>query len=84
MSPSSSGAAALRSGDIHRPARFHLLPPLLLVLALLDLRTELLLLADHFTLTSLLTAITTHPLAVVVLLAQPSLWRRYRATRPQP
>lgn len=78
MSPSSSASApeALRS------SRFHLLPPLLLLLALLDLRTELLLLADHFTLTSLLTAITSHPLAVVVLLAQPSLWRRYGAARP--
>lgn len=56
-------------------------PLLLLLLALSDLRTELLLLLDHLTLTSLLTAIGSHPLAVVVLLAQPSLWRRYGRPR---
>lgn len=61
--------------------RLHLLPPVLLVLAVLDLRTELLLLFDHFTLTSVLTAILAHPLAVVVLLAQPSLWRHYHGGR---
>jgi hypothetical protein len=54
---------------------------LLLVLALGDLRTEMLLLIDHFTLTSVLSAIAAHPLAMVVLLAQPSLWRRYRRPR---
>jgi len=61
--------------------RFHLLPLILLILALLDLRTELRLLLDHFTVTSLITALTTHPLAVVVLLAQPSLWSRHRGGR---
>ncbi|MCX5967836.1 MAG: hypothetical protein NTV57_09395 [Cyanobacteria bacterium] len=54
-----------------------LLPPLLLLLALGDLRIDLQLLLDHFTVTTLVTAIRSHPLAVVVLLAQPSLWRRY-------
>lgn len=64
-----------------RPRGLPLLPLLLLVLALSDLRTELLLLFDHLTFTSLVTALTTHPLAVVVLIAQPSLWRRYRLAR---
>lgn len=63
------------------PSRLPFLPLLLLVLALGDLRTEALLLFDHFTLTSVLSAIAAHPLAVVVLLAQPSLWRRYRRPR---
>ena len=54
------------------------LPLLLIVLALVDLRTELLLLLDHFTFTSLFYGIRHHALAVVVLLASPSLWRRYR------
>jgi hypothetical protein len=53
-------------------------PLLLLILALLDLRTEILLLVDHLTLTSLLAAVRAHTLAVLVLLLQPSLWRRYR------
>lgn len=52
-------------------------PLLLLLLALLDLRTELLLLSDHLTFTSLGFAIRHHLLAVVVLAAFPSLWRRY-------
>lgn len=64
-----------------RSTRLHLLPPLLLILALIDLRTELRLLFDHLTLTSVLTAISTHPLAVLVLLAQPSLWRRYSSAK---
>ncbi|MFM8278520.1 MAG: hypothetical protein ACKN89_16320 [Cyanobium sp.] len=55
-----------------------LVPLLLLLLSLLDLRVEILLLIDHFTFTSLVQGITAHPLAVVVLLLQPSLWRRYR------
>ncbi len=54
------------------------LPLLLIVLALVDLRTELLLLLDHFTFTSLFYGLRHHALAVVVLLAAPSLWRRYR------
>ena len=53
-------------------------PLLLLILALLDLRTEILLLLDHLTFTSLVVAIRSHSLAVLVLLLQPSLWRRYR------
>lgn len=49
-----------------------------MVLALLDLRTELLLLVDQFTLTSLVYTVRYHLLAVVVLLASGSLWRRYQ------
>ena len=59
-----------------------LLPPLLL-LALGDLRVDLQLLIDHFTVTTLVTAMRSHPLAVVVLMAQPSLWRRYGKRQPQ-
>jgi hypothetical protein len=49
----------------------------LLLLAMLDLRTELVLLVDHFTFTALGFAVRHHLLAVVVLAAFPSLWRRY-------
>jgi hypothetical protein len=55
-----------------------LVPLLLLLLALADLRVEFLLLADRFTFTSLIQAIRSHWLAVAVLVFQPSLWRRYR------
>lgn len=55
-----------------------LLPILLALLALLDLRQELRLLADHFTLTALWFAVISHPLAVIVLLLTPDLLRRYR------
>jgi hypothetical protein len=61
----------------HRSAR-PLVPLLLGLLALLDLRQELLLLADHITLTALMNALRSHPLAIAVLLLLPSLWRRYR------
>lgn len=59
-----------------------LVPILLAILALADLRVELQLLADHFTFTSLAEAIRSHLLAVAVLLLQPSLWRLYRGGRP--
>jgi hypothetical protein len=53
------------------------LPPwlawLLLILAVYDLRVELRLIADHFTLAELNAAISTHPLAVVVVLIIPLL-----------
>jgi hypothetical protein len=53
------------------------LPPwlawLLLILAVYDLRVELRLIADHFTLAELNAAISNHPLAVVVLLIIPLL-----------
>ena len=47
-------------------------------LALWDLRTDLALLIDHFTFTSLSFAMRYHLLAVIVLLGSVSLWRRYR------
>jgi hypothetical protein len=58
--------------------RFHLLPLLLVLLALTDLRQEGVLLMQHFTWSSLSFALANHPLAVVVLLASPSLFRPYR------
>ena len=53
-------------------------PFLLMVLSLWDLKTEIILLADQFTFTGLNYALRHHMLAVVVLVAFPSLWRRYR------
>lgn len=58
-----------------------LLPLLLLALALIDLRVELMLLWDHLTFTAVVAAIQSHLLAVAVLVAQPSLWRHYRRSR---
>jgi hypothetical protein len=58
--------------------RTPLVPLILALLALLDLRVELQLLFDHLTLTSLTEAVRTHLLAVMVLLFTPSLLRRYR------
>jgi hypothetical protein len=58
-----------------------LVPLVLLVFALADLRVEFQLLADHFTLTTLLTGLRHHGLAVVVLIVQPSLWRQYGRPR---
>ena len=60
-----------------RRSRSQGLPLLLIVLALLDLRTELLLLWDQFTITGMLYAARHHALAVMVLVTAPSLWRRY-------
>ena len=57
------------------PARWF--PILLILLALGDLRTELQLLSDQFTVTGLGYAIRHHQLAVVVLLGSGSLWRRF-------
>jgi len=49
----------------------------LILLALGDLRTEILLLSDQFTMTGLGYAIRHHQLAVLVLLGSGSLWRRF-------
>ena len=56
-------------------------PLLLLILAFLDLRTELRLLLDHITLTALMYTFRQHTLAVIVLMLQPSLWTHYRGKR---
>ena len=50
-----------------------LIPLLLLLLALIDLRVELRLIADHFTLTAVSSAIRSHLLAVFVIALQLSL-----------
>lgn len=71
-----------RSGPLkRRPRRIPWPPVFLAALALLDLRTEFLLLADHFTWTSFSAIPWQHPLAVSVLLLQPSLFSRYRSVR---
>jgi hypothetical protein len=73
--------ASMTTAAPPRPQRqrgFPLMPLILLVLAVLDLRIDLQLLADHFTFTALAEALRNHPLAVAVLLFSPSLWRRYR------
>ena len=51
------------------------------MLAFWDLRTEIRLLWDHFTITELTFAFRYHALAVVVLFSVPSLWRRYGPPR---
>jgi hypothetical protein len=65
-----------------RGVRVPVVPLLLLLLALLDLETELRLLLDHFTLTSLVVAIQNHLLATTTLLLLPSLWRIYQRKLP--
>jgi hypothetical protein len=65
----------------HRPAarqRCSVVPIVLAVLAIWDLRPDLLLLLDRPTITASLYLLRGHPLAVLVLLLLPSLWRRYR------
>jgi hypothetical protein len=66
-----------RNSELPRGS-FRFLPLLLGLLALLDLRVELILLFDHITWTSLAEGLRNHILAVTVLLALPSLWRHYR------
>jgi hypothetical protein len=55
-----------------------LIPVLLFVLALADLNSEIRLLLDHFTFTTVLVAIQNHLLAVTILALLPSLWKLYR------
>lgn len=74
MSPSSAGR--------QRRVQPDLVVVLLALLALWDLRVDLQLLIDHFTLTSLRATVLAHPLAVFVLLLLPSLRRREPKTRP--
>ena len=51
-------------------------PPALALLAVYSLRVDLQLLLEHFTWSSLLTAIAANPLAVAVLVFTPALMRR--------
>lgn len=55
-----------------------LIPVLLFVLALADLKSEIRLLLDHFTFTTVVVAIQNHLLAVTILVLLPSLWNHYR------
>ena len=57
-------------------------PLVLAVVALWDLRSELQLLAEHFTWISLLMIPRYHPLAVMVLVLIPTLMRRHRSPNP--
>ena len=75
-----SGSEGGTDGIGRRP--LPLVPLLLLLLALVDLRVEFIILADHFTLTSVAAAVHSHLLAVSVLVLQPSLWMHYRRRRP--
>jgi hypothetical protein len=65
-----------------RGVRVPLVPLIHFVLALLDLQTELRLLIDHFTVTTLVVAIQNHLLATTTLLLLPSLWRLYLRQSP--
>jgi hypothetical protein len=65
-----------RKGEMTRGG-FRLLTLLLGLLALLDLRVELILLFDHITWIALAEGLRSHILAVAVLLSLPSLWRHY-------
>ena len=53
-----------------------MIPLLLAVLALLDLRTEVQLLLDHFTVASLIEIPRHHPLAIAVLACTPWMIQR--------
>jgi hypothetical protein len=55
-----------------------LIPVLLFVLALADLKSEIRLLLDHFTFTTVVVAIQNHLLAVTIMVLLPSLWNHYR------
>lgn len=59
-----------------RPLQLPLIPLLLAALALLDLRAELQLLLDHFTLASLVEIPRHHPLAITVLACTPWMLQR--------
>ncbi|MEB3333677.1 MAG: hypothetical protein VKP70_01685 [Cyanobacteriota bacterium] len=63
-----------------RRERVPLVPLLLLLLSLLDLQTEIRLLMDHFTFSTLASGIRNHLLATTTLLLLPSLWRHYKQT----
>ncbi len=53
------------------------LPLILLLFAVLDLRVDIQIMLDHFTFSSLLFALRNNPLAALILLSTPSIWRHY-------
>ena len=53
------------------------IPIILVLLAFLDIRTELLIILDHLTVTSLIYTVKYHLLAITVLLVSPSLFQAY-------
>ncbi len=59
-------------------SRIPLVPLVLVLLALLELRTEFLLLSDHFTLAAVIAAVGRHPLPIGVLVLAPELFNRFR------
>lgn len=64
--------------SMKRRSSLPLVPLLLGLLALLELRVELQLLAERFTFSALWFALSGHPLAVAVLAFTPWMLRRYR------
>ena len=60
------------------------LPVILLILSFWDLRTDLRLMFDHFTFSSLLFAIQHNLLALVIILSGPSLFLRYGLRKKRP
>ena len=68
----------MRSAGRTARLRLPLIPLVLALLALLDLRTEFQLLLDHFTITSLVEIPRHHPLAIAVLLCTPWLCKQSR------
>mgnify|MGYP001444004500 CR=1 FL=1 len=57
--------------------KIKLVPIILLLLAVFDLRIEIRLLIDHLTFTSILYSIKEHTLAIAILVFSPSLFKVY-------
>ena len=68
----------MRGPGRRRLLQLPLIPLVLGLLALLDLRTELLLLLDHFTFSSLIEIPRHHPLAIAVLACIPWMIQRHQ------
>ncbi len=73
----------LEKDKLSKPSyiKSHFLPILLFVLSIWDIRIELRLLFDYFTLTSLMFAIKDHTLAFTILFASPIVWSKYSFPR---
>ncbi len=54
-----------------------IIPLLLIILSLLELRNEIKLLLDHFTFISLIFAIKENPLPIIILLLSPQMIKKY-------